>query len=58
MKYSENIYSRNWEIKKNIDKFLQSYDLPKFTQKVSNHLNIFTMGNKITAEKNSLQQKT
>jgi hypothetical protein len=58
MEYFENLYSNKVENWEEIDKFLESIDLPKLNKENINHLNISTKSNEIEAVIVNQQRRT
>jgi hypothetical protein len=55
--YFENLYSSKFENLEELDKFLDTYDLPKLNQEDTNHLNRSITQNEIEAAIKSLPKK-
>jgi hypothetical protein len=55
--YFENLYSNKFENLKEMDRFLDTYDLPKLNQEDINHLNRSITQNEIEAATKSLPKK-
>jgi hypothetical protein len=55
--YLENLYSNKFENLEEMDRFLDTYDLPKLNQEDINHLNRFITQNEIETAIKSLPKK-